>query len=137
MTGADLCRRLLVRNGIDAEVHRGISNQYFSGDRVVTLHPLCFSGTSPKALTLAVHEAGHAEQESRLGWCAPALRWLVLGRLLLEWDANRRARRMMIAFGEPPDEETLRTLWRAYLSPALWQTGLLAVIGVGAIIWRF
>jgi Zn-dependent membrane protease YugP len=128
MTGATLCRRLLERLEIEGAVVRGEANHYVHGDRLIVLRQHCYNGTSRRQLTIAAHEAGHAAQEQRFGWIAPALRWVLLGRLLLEWDASARARRLMAAEGIPTHEESLKESWRGYLAPALWQLALLVGI---------
>lgn len=136
MTGAEVCRALLARIEIPAQVAVGPTNHYANGERIVFLREHCYHGTSKKNRTLAAHEAGHAAQEARYGWLAPALRWLVPGRLLLEWDASRRAREMLLAIDEEADEPTLLSSWHSYLWPAVWQTGLLVAIAVAAVILR-
>jgi Zn-dependent membrane protease YugP len=136
MTGARFCRRLLERRGIAAEVVRGSANCYVAGERLIVLRPHCHDGTSRQHLTLVAHEVGHAEQEHRMGSMAPALRWVLAGRLWLEWDASRRARRLMAEEGFAVDEEALRDSWRGYLQPALWQMGLMLVVAIAAMRWR-
>jgi Zn-dependent membrane protease YugP len=136
MTGATLCRRLLERAGIEGEVARGPANCYVPGEQLIVLRPHCYHGTSRKLLTLAAHEAGHAEQEHRLGWMTPALRWVLAGRLWLEWDASRRARLLLAAEGLNAHEEALEESWRGYLVPALWQTGLMLAAMGFAWGWR-
>lgn len=121
MTGAALCRKLCP--GI--ETIPGTSNAYHPCERMITLIPRHYGGTGAHSLTVAAHECGHAEQHEAIGWMAPALRWLLLGRLFLEWDASRRARRMMHGLGFIVHEPVLLDSWRGYLVPALWQTGLM------------
>jgi Zn-dependent membrane protease YugP len=134
MTGAVLCRRLLERAEIEVAVVRGPANHYVPGERLIVLRQHCYNGTSRKQLTWAAHEAGHAEQEHRYGWIAPAVRWTMPGRLLLEWDASRRARRMMREEGLEAHADALRESWEVYLVPALWQAGIMLVIlGVWAV----
>lgn len=114
----------------------GTYNAYWPGEQLITLRPTVYANTSNKALTLAAHEAGHAAQHRSLWWLAPALRFVVPGRLWLEWDASNRARVMMRELGATPHEDALTDSWREYLVPALWQMGvLIAVIGAW-LIWR-
>jgi len=123
MTGADLCRE-------HATTISGVANTYDPGERLITLRPHVYRGATSATLTLAAHEAGHALQHRAIGWLVPAARWLLLGRLLLEWDASRRARTILRALDVEPDEQALRDSWRSYAAPAVWQTG--AMVGLFA-----
>lgn len=136
MTGAILCRRLLEGEGIECDVAVGAANCYVPGERLIVLRPHCYHGNSRKQLTLAAHEAGHAAQEVSAGWAAPAVRWLLIGRLWLEWDASGRARRMMQAAGVAPNEDALEESWRGYLVPGLWQMGTMLAMLLLAWFWR-
>lgn len=122
MTGAQLCRRLLAQSGVEAVVRCSLVNQYRPG--IIELRSDCFNGRGAVAHTLAAHEMGHAEQGRAFG-AAMAVRCTMPGRLYLEWDASRRARRMLRANGIAPHEETLRASWRSYLGPALFQAAAL------------
>jgi len=132
MTGVALCLKLAP----GVEVLPAMANEYRPAERLITLTPRHYGGNSARNLTVAAHECGHAEQHAAIGWMAPALRWLLLGRLFLEWDASRRARRMMHGLGLIVHEQVLLDSWRGYLVPALWQTGLMLGTGVVAVILR-
>lgn len=132
MTGADLCRRFAG----ETEVLPGTENAYWPSDRLITLRTHVYGGSSSANLTVAAHEAGHAEQHWAVGWVAPSIRWLLAGRLLLEWDASRRARRMLAQAGLVVNEAALEATWRAYLVPAYWQAALLLTIVIAAVWLR-
>lgn len=126
MTGADLCRSVT-----SLEVRCALANEYRPGDMLITLTPHNYGGHSAKNLTLAAHECGHAFQPA---WLQP-LRWLVIGRLALEWDASRRARAVLTSRGLVVDEAALRASWHGYVWPAAWQTGAMAGV-LGFLLWR-
>ena len=136
ITGANFCKRLLRDAGIEACVVSGPENAYVPGEQLIVLRPHCHGGTTVRQLTLAAHEVGHAAQHATIGWLAPALRWLLPGRLWLEWDASQRARQMMGAQERVACEEALAESWRGYLVPAIWQVAAMMGVLIFAVMRR-
>lgn len=68
MSGADVARELLRRNGIHGvrvEPHEGfLSDHYDPRERVVRLSPDVYAGRSISAIGVAAHECGHALQHA-------------------------------------------------------------------------
>ncbi len=127
MTGAELCRAWMQERGIAGAVLSGPLNAYDPGERIISLRPHCYSGSTPRMLTTAAHEAGHADQHADLGWMIAAAQWLMPGRLWLEWDASRRAEKILGYFGRAADAGTLRASWESYLGPAVIQAVLVGL----------
>lgn len=77
LTGADVAREILRRNGIydvSVEMTRGrLSDYYDPRNKVLRLSPEVYSGRSLAALGVAAHECGHAIQHSE-GYAPLALR---------------------------------------------------------------
>jgi hypothetical protein len=85
MTGAEVAKELLRRNGIrdvGVELHEGwLSDHYDPRERVVRLSPEVYHGRSISSVGVAAHECGHVLQHAE-GYAAMALRQHMV------WPAN-------------------------------------------------
>lgn len=136
MKGSTYCQRLLARAGLEVVVVRGSMNAFVPESKIVILDRGAYNGSRLNALTVVAHEVAHAEQARHWGQWVIGLRVVTPGRLWLEWDANARARRMMMADGLAADEGVLRASWSSYVWPAWRQVLGAAVVLLGAVVWR-
>lgn len=136
MTGLEFAQWLLHHEKIEGvRIEHGAANAYVPGERVLVLRGGTIRGRDTATLAVVAHEVGHAAQEARWGPLVPPLRWLLAGRLWLEWDATRWALRRMRADGREEAAAVLRASWRGYVRPALWQTAALLALA-GWMWWK-